>query len=334
MQNKAILNDMVSREYEKIRIERDNEIRKQKDLLYLNFPEIKVIDEKISTLAVSHAARILTEGITPDEAVEAVKKEKSILESRKEAILKSANYNVETIPYKCDVCKDTGIVNGNKCECYLKLLSKITLDSVDGSKDLSFDIENCLFDNFSLEWYSKQIDPQIGISPYENMKTVYRDCVMFCENFKDEHKNLFFYGKAGTGKTFMAGCIANNFISRGYSVVYQSAYKLFQFMEDYKFNRVERNAESGLFERIYNADLLIIDDLGTEFSTAYTCSVLFDILNTRLLNKKSTVISSNLNLDNLIKKYTDRVSSRIIGYFEMMRFTGDDIRIAKKQNRR
>ena len=154
------------------------------------------------------------------------------------------------------------------------------------------------------------------------------------EEMKRNNAGMMLLGDTGTGKTFMAGCIANRFISRGYSVVYQSAYKLFQFMEDYKFNRVERNAESGLFERIYNADLLIIDDLGTEFSTAYTCSVLFDILNTRLLNKKSTVISSNLNLDNLIKKYTDRVSSRIIGYFEMMRFTGDDIRIAKKQNRR
>ena len=334
MQNKTLINDRIKREYEKMRDERANFLRKQQENLYLNFPEIRFIDEKISTLAITHASRILTEGITPDEAVAAVQCEKEALLARRNDILTSADYHEQEVPFNCSLCQDTGVVNGQKCECYIKLFSKIMLEGIDGSKDLSFDFENCLFDNFSLEWYSKEIDSHIGISPYDNMKTVYRDALMFCEIFDDESKNLYFYGKAGTGKTFTAGCIANKLISKGYSVLYQSAYKLCQFMEDFKFGRIDRNANIQSFENIYNCDLLIIDDLGTEFSTAYTCSVLFDILNTRILNKKSTVISSNLSLDNLTKKYTDRVASRIIGYFDIMRFTGDDIRIAKKQNRR
>ena len=213
----------------------------------------------------------------------------------------------------------------------MKILNKLITKNVEGSRELSFSFENDRFENFSFKWYSEAVDSTLKTSPLENMKMVYKDCVLFCENFATEFQNLFFYGNTGTGKTFMANCIANDLISKGYKVVYQSAYKLCQFMEDYKFNRIERVPNTALYENIYNADLLIIDDLGTEFGTAYTCSVIFDILNTRFMNKKSTIISSNLSMTNIQKKYTDRVSSRIMGYFEMMRFMGEDIRIAKRK---
>ena len=231
MQNKTLINDRIKREYEKMRDERANFLRKQQENLYLNFPEIRFIDEKISTLAITHASRILTEGITPDEAVAAVQCEKEALLARRNDILTSADYHEQEVPFNCSLCQDTGVVNGQKCECYIKLFSKIMLEGIDGSKDLSFDFENCLFDNFSLEWYSKEIDSHIGISPYDNMKTVYRDALMFCENFDDESKNLYFYGKAGTGKTFTAGCIANKLISKGYSVL---ALSDFERLESHK----------------------------------------------------------------------------------------------------
>ncbi len=330
--NSKTLHDKVMKEYEKKQQNRNAESLKNLNELYDIYPEVKQIDNEISTLAIKHAARIISEGITPENAVEAVKSEKDILLKKREMILK--DYVQSDTGYSCSICKDTGTINGNKCKCYMETLKKIMLSQIDGSKNLSFDFENDTFDNFSLSWYSKETDPKIHVSPYENMESVYRICRMFCADFDKEKGNLYFCGPSGTGKTFMASCIANELMRNGYSVVYQSAYKLFQFMEDYKFCRIEREANISMYDSIYNCDLLIIDDLGTEFGTAYTCSVLFDVLNTRLLNEKSTIISTNLSLGNLEKKYTDRVASRIIGNFELIRFMGDDIRIAKKQGRR
>ena len=331
---KNMLHELVMKEYRK-----KEEMRKnQRDIkladLYARFPEIRAIDDQISSLAIKHAARIIKEGITPEMAVEAVKSEKAVLESKRTSILNNAMYSEDmTVEYDCDICKDTGFVDGQKCKCYMEIMKKIMLSNVNGAKNLIFDFENDTFDNFTFDWYSKDvIDSKINISPYENIKSVYMVCKDFCNNFGRDAQNLYFYGSSGTGKTFMASCIANEVSSKGYNVIYQSAYKLFQFMEDYKFCRIDR--ETPLYDDIYNCDLLIIDDLGTEFGTAYTCSVLFDILNSRLLNEKSTIISSNLNLGSLEKKYTDRVHSRIVGNFEVLRFLGEDIRILKKQTGR
>ncbi len=329
-----MLHEMVLDEYRKKEEKRKKEYEIKLSELYAMFPEVKEIDDEISSLAVKHAARIIREGITPEQAVESVRKEKAALEKRRNSILSDASYTDEFLPhYDCDICKDTGFADGQKCKCYMEIMKKLMLSNVNGAKTIIFDFEKDRFDNFSFEWYSKEIvDSKINISPYENIKSVYKVCKDFCENFEKEAQNLYFYGSSGTGKTFLASCIANELVSKGHSVVYQSAYKLFQFMEDYKFCRIDR--DTPLYDNIYNCDLLIIDDLGTEFSTAYTCSVLFDILNSRLLNEKSTIISSNLNLGNLERKYTDRVHSRVVGNFEMLRFLGDDIRILKKQTGR
>ena len=329
-----MLHEMVLDEYRKKEENRKKEYEIKLNEVYAIFPEVREIDDEISSLAVKHAARIIREGITPEQAVADVQKEKSALESRRSSILRDASYTENFLPhYDCDICNDTGFVDGQKCKCYMEIMKKLMLSNVNGAKTIIFDFEKDTFDNFSFEWYSKEIvDSKINISPYENIKSVYKVCRDFCKNFNSETQNLYFYGSSGTGKTFLASCIANELVSAGHNVIYQSAYKLFQFMEDYKFCRIDR--ENPLYDNIYNCDLLIIDDLGTEFSTAYTCSVLFDILNSRLLNGKSTIISSNLNLGNLEKKYTDRVHSRIVGNFEMLRFLGDDIRILKKQTGR
>ena len=330
--NSKALHDKVMKEYKIKQQNHEAESLKNLNELYEIFPEVRQIDNDISTLAVKYASKIITNGISPDEAVEFVKKEKDLLLKKRELILK--DYNKPSLNYACNICKDTGIIDGQKCKCYTETLKKVILSNVDGSKNLTFDFENDTFDNFSLSWYSKEVDPKINISPYENMESVYRICRMFCSDFDKEKGNLYFCGSSGTGKTFTASCIANELMRKGYSIVYQSAYKLFQFMEDYKFCRIDRDSNTSMYDNIYNCDLLIIDDLCTEFGTAYTCSVLFDILNTRLINEKSTIISTNLSIGNLEKKYTDRVASRIIGNFELIRFIGDDIRIAKKQGRR
>ncbi len=331
MSNKSLLEYKVEKEYEKMKLDRDNAIAASRNELYSIVPEVKFIDDKISTLAVTYASKILTEGITPEEAVTLVNTEKNDLLKKRKSILDNINYTERNIPFNCNECNDTGIVNGQKCKCYPSLLNKMMKANIDGSKDIIVNIDSANFDNFSLKWYSKSVDTAFGVSPYENMFKVHRDCINFCNDFATNKKNMYFCGAPGTGKTFMASCIVNKLLKDGYTVVYHSAYKLFQFMEDFKFNRIDRAENLEMYEKIYNCDLLIIDDLGTEFGTSYTCSVMFDILNTRLLNEKSTIISSNLSITNLEKKYTERVSSRIMGYFDVIRFLGEDIRILKRK---
>ncbi len=331
MYNSNLLHERVMRRYDRIKTQKVKEHRAWLDFAYEKLPQLRDIDNSISSLALKHSTRIITDKITPKQAVTEMEKEKKILEDKRNKLIKESALNIPDFkPYVCNKCRDTGFANGEKCECYMNYLQEIMRSGIKGSSGITSDFASSTFDKFELKWYDKSPDVKSGISPYENMKSVLRECKLFCFDFEEKGGNLYFYGKSGTGKTFMASCIANDLIKQGRTVMYQSAYKLFQLMEDYKFSKINRDEYSDEYNSVYNSDLLIIDDLGTEFTTTYTCSVFFDILNTRILNKKSTVISTNLSVNNLAEKYTERVSSRIIGNFEMMRFMGDDIRIIKK----
>lgn len=335
MYNSPSVHEAVMREYERMRNENEKKLEQRRNAVYEIVPAIAQIDREVSMLAVKNASRIISEGITAQEAVNSLNEQKEKLLSKRRELIEEFGVTDDAEPeYNCPICHDTGAVNGKRCSCYMDIFKKVMRSSVNGSSDISIDFDNDTFDNFSLEWYSKTKDERLGTSPYDNMNSVLAECKLFCMDFNKKGGNLYFYGASGTGKTFMTNCIANFLIRNGNSVIYQSAYKLFQFMEDYKFGRINAESVSGKHDSIYNSDLLIIDDLGTEFMTAYTCSVLFDILNTRLCNGKSTIISTNLSVGKLKEKYTDRISSRIIGNFELMRFIGDDIRIAKKLGRR
>ena len=151
-------------------------------------------------------------------------------------------------------------------------------------------------------------------------------CKKFCENFSKNKRGIYISGNAGVGKTYLSCCIANYLISRGNTVLYQSAYRLFSFLEDYKFMRVDRSEFASFYDYIYNCDMLIIDDLGTEFSTTFAKAAFFDIINTRADNKKSTVISSNLSLADLENFYSPRVKSRVNSSFLFLSILGEDIR--------
>lgn len=330
------MHEKIMHEYENIRMQHYNEQQKKLGRLYEIAPEIQEIDGRISALAFEYASKIISDGITPDDAVCLVKENKEQLEKQRAYYLKLHNINPEQllVSYNCPVCKDTGFVGNNKCKCYSEVMKKVLGRGSAGLKNINLDIDNDTFENFTLDWYSKETDPKLGVSQYEIMHSVRNECISFCELFKKAGGNLYFYGNSGTGKTFMTKCIVNKLLSQGVNIVYRSAYGFFQFMEDYKFGRTDREAFQAEYNSVYDSDLLIIDDLGTEFITSYTCSVFFDVLNTRLGNKKSTIISSNLNIKNLAERYTERVSSRIIGEFELLRFAGNDIRIAKKFNNR
>ena len=181
------------------------------------------------------------------------------------------------------------------------------------------------FDSFSFDYYSKEPLISTGQSPYMYAKAIYNDCRNFVE--KEEYKkgtNLFLYGDSGLGKTFLCSCIAQELLKREVPVLYQTAYRLFTILEDARFKKDETC--EALEKQFYEIPVLMIDDLGTEFVTTYTSAVLFDLINTRVQNQKSTIISSNLSMALMKENYSDRVQSRIFGEYKLLKFYGTDIR--------
>ena len=185
------------------------------------------------------------------------------------------------------------------------------------------------FDNFDFSYYSDIVDPKENISPKRNMESIFQTCFNFVKNFDETDENLLLYGGPGLGKTFLSSCIAKDLLDKGKTVFYQTAFKIFGLLEDYKFNRSEESSVKTQVDRLFDVDLLIIDDLGAEFINTYTSSAFFNILNSRLLDKRKTIINTNLNMEELVNLYSNRVVSRLLGHYTPLKFFGEDIRKLK-----
>ncbi len=231
--------------------------------------------------------------------------------------------------YTCKKCRDTGFSeDGRRCECLKKMISKY----IGINSNLTEAMREQTFNNFDMSLFENQEDVK-GTSVLEIAKSAYKKAVIFSETFDETNTNLYLYGSAGTGKTFISSCIANRALERGFTVYYQSAFKLLDMLEKLKFGRYE-DEERGQAEYaekyLYETDLLIIDDVGTEFVTAYSSAALFDIINSRIVDRKSTVISSNLGPVKISEVYGTRLASRITGSFDVVNFIGRDLRRIKK----
>ncbi len=328
MQTMSEIHAYIKSYYARLQNERKTELENAKDALYARYPRIEEIDNEISMLAINSAKRVLEEKISPEEATVYMKQRAEILKSERAQILKSSGEDELCVKYLCEKCSDTGfLADGSKCSCYLKKLSSmILLPGENVSTDSEF-FKTSVFDNFKLSYYPDEMDVTCGSSPRKIMKMNLARCLKFANDFKGHNSgNILIYGPSGLGKSFMAACIYNRITERGYFAMYKSSYRLFQFLEDYKFGKISRDDYSLTYNSIYECDLLIIDDFGTEFITSYTQSVFFDLLNTRLLGGKSTIISTNLKSDDLRNIYQERVTSRLENEFTNLLFCGNDIR--------
>ena len=257
------------------------------------------------------------------------------LKLEKNKILKSLNITEDYFKphYECNICKDTGYITNNDyttsmCSC---LKQKIYNEQYNKVNISNLDTQN--FENFSDLLYSDKTDENkyhTNLSPRENINIIKNICLKFVENFEDKNqKNLLFTGNTGLGKTFLSSCIANEILKKGKNVLYQTAPVMLDSVVDYRFGKSKDN----ILQNILDVDLLIIDDLGTEFMNNVKFSELFNILNTRLLNQNKitkTIISTNLSLKNLYSNYDERIVSRLIGNYDICYFFGDDIRLIKK----
>jgi DNA replication protein DnaC len=156
-----------------------------------------------------------------------------------------------------------------------------------------------------------------------------KECQNFIADFDNKPKNLFFYGDTGVGKTFLSNCVAKELLEQGKSVIYFTAFQLFDILSKGVF---ERDADAiAAHQNIFDCDLLIIDDLGTEFANSFTTSQLFLCVNERILRNKSTIISTNLDMNQIVDIYSERTLSRIISNYSIIKLFGDDIRIKKRR---
>ena len=228
------------------------------------------------------------------------------------------------IHYHCEKCNDTGFVGGRRCECLEKEIAAVSVRKMNRSAQLQLSS----FDTFSLDYYKGRTTEQ-GEDCFAVMRRILSACQSYAMNFSKESPSLLFYGRTGLGKTHLSLAIAREVITRGYDVIYDSIINLLDKVEREHFGRADAGDDT--LSLLLSVDLLILDDLGTEFSTQFNISVIYNIINTRLNRGLPTIISTNLELLNIRNRYEERIVSRLFAVYDTMHFIGSDIRLIKKK---
>lgn len=327
----------VLREYEKKRTKAILEAEARKEELLKVNPKLLEIDEELSKISIQTAKSIILADSKEKASLIAnlKKKNNSLIKEKNEFIKNLSKENTYLNPhFECKLCKDTGYIQkdgtSQMCSCLKQKIFDIAYN-----KSNMGNLERENFSSFNLRVFSDKPDKEkykSEISPRENMQIIKEKVKFFIDDFDNpEEKNLIFTGNTGVGKTFLSNCIANEILKIGKTVLYQTAPVMFDEINSAKFDR--ENSKFDLYENILNVDLLIIDDLGTEKITDTKITELFTIINTRLLNQNhkitKTIISTNLNVDELFKTYTTRIGSRLAGNYRFLRFFGEDLRFKK-----
>lgn len=294
--------------------------------VYRAVPEYKNLLDRISILSVD-AAKIALSG--DSKALSNLRMDISSIEKQLSLLLTENGFPIDYLEmqYSCPQCKDSGYINNVKCRCFVQA----SIDLLYKQSNLEEILKSENFDTFSLKYYSNDItDSATGLTPYVNAQKVYDICKEYVNRFPCG-ENILFYGDTGVGKTFLSNCIAKALLDKANSVLYMSAIDFFNCMSSRNDNEISTGIDTPSIEdQIFTCDLLIIDDLGTELVNSYTNSRLFHCLNTRLQNNSSTIISTNLTLQELMATYSERIFSRISSSFTLLKLYGDDIRLLKK----
>ena len=303
--------------------DRESENRQHLAEAYALVPRIREIDIQLRRTMAQAVQAVFASGGNVEAAMEQAKNANLTLQMEREELVNEyfEDGYLDDSPI-CDRCGGSGYVGSNMCECLAELCrqeQKKELSLLSGGK------EN--FSQFRLEYYPDRIDREWGVSIRTIMEKTYQTCRRYAMTFSERSDNLLFSGGTGLGKTFLSACIARAVADRGYSVAYESAPHLFTKLERARFNGDEEARRQA--EKYGTYDLLIVDDLGTEMGGQFTTSALYTLINDRILNGKPTIISTNLNTDDLARRYSPQIASRLNGNFLRVPFLGDDIRVKK-----
>ncbi len=311
--------DRIIEEYEKLRAENERSRERRVAEVYKKCPEIKEIDDKMYSLGQTTLRQILAD---PDKKglKEELHNKYEILKQTRREILEKNNIPVDfdKVQYRCTKCQDSGYVEGEgRCSCFQQRV----LDCLYEQSNMQELFKTQSFEKLNMSYYSSRVYEKYEKSPKQNMENIKSFCEKYCENFATARKSLCFYGDTGVGKTFMSSCIAKRLIDKGHTVLYIRSPRLFRLLEDEKFGRsTDKVAE------LYECDMLIVDDLGTEPDGKNNASYLLELINERIMKNKKVILNTNLNFAGMEKLYTKRFSSRLIESFNVLLFFGKDIR--------
>ncbi len=310
---------------EQERADRETENRQHLMAAYSQVPRIREIDSELRRSMALAAQAAFTKGGDAAEAMAQVKKANLALQQERQALAKahfSEGYLDES-PI-CTICGGTGYVGATMCQCLAELCRQ------EQKKEIALLSSNEeRFEKFRLEYYPDKVDANFGASPRAIMERNFSVCQKYAASFDANSGNLLFVGGTGLGKTFLSACIARVVAEKGYSVAYESAPHLFSKLEKNRFNPSEQTQEEA--ERLYQCDLLILDDLGTELPGGFVTAALYNLVNDRLLAGKAMVISTNLLSDEISRRYSPQIASRLQGNFRRLTFVGEDIRLMKNR---
>lgn len=304
----------------------------RKNELSIKYPEFQFIETELAKTGHETVRAFSLPKEKAETELNRIREKNRQLRDERKNLLKALNLPEDylDVKYTCEKCQDTGVVEeydedrrvsyGTKlCSCHNELLKKYASEKMSSMTPL--ELSN--FDDFDLDYYPKYSNGDGTISPYDRMKSVYESCRSYADNFGTDSNNLYFYGRTGLGKTHLSLAIANEVIKKGYNVVYGSVINFLNKLEREKFGRADSFETEDI---LIGADLLILDDLGAEFSTAVATSSLYNIINSRIARGVPTIISSNLNIKEMQDRYPESVASRVIGNYKMVVFDGKDIR--------
>ena len=305
--------------------DRESENREHLQQAYALVPRLKEIDRLLRLTMAQAAQAAFAQGGDPAELLEQARRENLLLQQERaelEALYFEEGF-LDDSPI-CDRCGGSGYVGSQMCECLRELCRQ------EQKKELTFlNVGRESFDQFRLDYYPDREDPKLGVNIRTIMEKTYQTCRRYAQNFSDRSNNLLFSGDTGLGKTFLSACIARMVADNGYSVMYESAGHLFANLERAKFSGDEQARKES--DRYFACDLLIVDDLGTEMPGQFTTAALYGLINDRLLAGKSTIISTNLTIDDVEKRYNRQIASRLRGSYIRVPFVGEDIRGLKNR---
>lgn len=315
--------DEIMREYNQLKFRHAHELEERVREIYEKIPAIRELEHEITALAAGQARKLLD---GDRNSLQELKIRMADLKEQKKALLLDYGYAEDALSmqYTCRFCKDTGYVKGKKCRCFRQK----EIDLLYRQSNLREILEKENFDTFSFEWYDSTTSDR-RLSPRENMHNVAAVCKEMTVEFAHEKPNLLLTGPAGTGKTFLTHCIAKALLDECYSVIYLSAAELFEIFSSHQFRDDPEPEEELMYHHIYDCDLLIIDDLGTEVANNFTISRLFSCINERARSSRPVVISTNLTMSQIKSHYSERIGSRLISNYRILELYGEDIRIKK-----
>ncbi|MBE6848307.1 MAG: DNA replication protein DnaC [Ruminococcus sp.] len=289
-------------------------------------PQLAEINRQLAQTA-TKILDTLQSGEQVEQRLESLKRQNLEAQQLSASLLQANGYPTDYLDmhYICECCQDTGYTNGGYCECLKKLIASLGISRMNEYAQLTL----ASFDQFSLDYYRGKTDEQ-GQDCYATMYEVLRACRRYAADFSLQSPSLLFYGRTGLGKTHLSLSIASEVLSQGHEVIYDSIINLLQQVEREHFGR--EHSEMDTLYLLLHVDLLILDDLGTEFDTPFYISTIYNIINTRINRGLPTIINTNLDLVSIRRRYEERIVSRLFAVYECMHFVGSDIRLIKKKN--